>query len=56
MDQVLLEWDAGNTLVLARVRDAEGCWLCSREVHIKLGGGMPLSTWRQHTLGGKDMS
>ena len=56
MDQVVLDWGGDIKVVLARVRDAEGCWLSLREVHNKLGSGVPKSTWQQHTQGGKAMS
>ena len=31
MDQVLLDGGGGRTVVLARIRDARGCWLCLRQ-------------------------
>ena len=45
VDQVLLEWGGGESLVLARITDAEGCWLCSAELHRKLGSSNSLSYW-----------
>ncbi len=53
MDQVLLVWDGGRSEVLARVRDAEGCWLCSREVNKKLGGDAVRSTWNHRVRRGE---
>ena len=52
MDQVLLDGGGGSSVLLARIRDADGCWLCFREVYTKLSNGMPESTWKQYTHGG----
>ena len=48
MDQVLLQWDGGKSVVLARIRDAEGCWLCSIEVHRKLVTSISAGSWANH--------
>jgi hypothetical protein len=56
MDQVLVDGGGGNSVLLARIRDADGCWLCLREVYRKLSNGMPESTWQQYTYGGKHAS
>ena len=46
MDQVLLQWDGGHSVLLARVRDAEGCtWLCSKDVYRKLGSSISYKSW-----------
>ena len=45
MDQVLLEWEGGSPVLLARVRDAEECWLCLREVYSKLCSSVNIQTW-----------
>lgn len=39
------EWGGGNTALLARIRDAEGCWLCSWEVYNKLCPSVSQMTW-----------
>lgn len=56
MDQVLLEWDGGPRQLLARVRDAEGTWLCHREVHSKLGSSISRQTWHKHIKQGEPTS
>lgn len=53
MDQVLLEWGGGDSVLLARIRDVEGCWLSGKEVYRKLCPSTPRSTWQKHTHGGK---
>ena len=53
MDQVLLEWDGGHRELLARVTDAEGTWLCLREVHSKLGSNVSRQTWHKHIKQGE---
>ena len=53
VDQVLLEWGGGESLLLARVTDAEECWLCSHEVHRKLGSSGTLSCWHHFLRKGK---
>ena len=45
VDQVLLEWNGGDSVVLARVKDAEGCWLCGAELYRKLGSSAALWKW-----------
>ena len=45
MDQVLLEGGGGTSVLLARIKSGDDCWLCLREVYRKLGNGMPMSTW-----------
>lgn len=55
MDQVLLEWDGGKSMVLARVRDGLGCWLCNAEVHRKLASN-PESTWYRQIHDGEPTS
>lgn len=51
MDQVLLEWEVGHSVVLARIKVGEGCWLCSREVYNKLGSSVQMQTWRKYIQG-----
>ena len=46
MDQVLLEWEGGDTVVLARFQDMEGSWLCYREMHRKLEASIPAQAGR----------
>ncbi len=53
MDQVLLEWDGACSEVLARIRDAAGCWLCSREVNKKLCSNVPKRTWNNRIKAGE---
>ena len=53
MSQVLLRWDGGHRELLARVIDAEGTWLCHREVHSKLGSSMSRQTWHKHIKQGE---
>ena len=48
MDQVLLEWNGGHSVLLARVRDAEGFWVCSKEVYWKLASSSPIHSWDNH--------
>ena len=48
MDRVVLERDGGDPVVLARIRDVEGCWLCSPEVYRKLGSSVAKEMWRYY--------
>ena len=42
----MLEWDGEkSSVLLARVRDVGGTWLCSKEVYRKLGGSMTVDAW-----------
>ena len=50
MDQVLLDGGGGTSVLLARIRDADGCWLCGIEVYRKLGNSVPQSTWHEHAI------
>ena len=45
MDHVLLEWGGGNTVLLARIKDIQGCWLCSTELRRKLCSSVARQTW-----------
>ena len=56
MDQVLLDGGGGTSVLLARIRDVEGCWLLLREVYRKFGNGMPPTTWHEHATRGKHAS
>ena len=56
MDQVLLDGGGGNSVLLARIKDGDGCWLCLREVYRKLCNSMPESTWHQYTHSGEHAS
>ena len=56
MDQVLLEWGGGESMVLARFRDAGGCWLSTREMYTKLGSKMSLASWHTYTHSGEHTS
>ena len=35
-------------MLLARVRDAEGFWVCSKEVYWKLASSSPIHSWDNH--------
>ena len=49
MDQVMLEWNGGkSSVLLARVRDTAGTWLCSKEVYRNLGSKLAVETWDHH--------
>lgn len=57
MDRVRLEWGGGDPVMLARIRDGQGCcWLSSMEVHKKLGSNTDRGTWRKYTHSGRHMS
>ena len=56
MDQVLLQWEGGNGVQLARVRDGEGCWLGRQEVHTKLESSITIDAWNHHINGGEHTS
>ena len=56
MDQVLLDRGGGESVVLATFRDVDGVWLCSKEVHTKLGSRFSTTTWHCHTHGGEHTS
>ena len=44
MDQVLLAWDGGESVLLTRIKDDEGSvWLCFKEVQSKLSSSV--SKW-----------
>ena len=51
MDQVLLAWGGETSVLLSRITDADGCWLCLREINRKISKGM-----REHAKGGKHAS
>lgn len=51
--RVLLDWGGGNAVLLARMRDEEGCWLCSHEVHTKLGSSSTTTCWHHCITAGK---
>ena len=56
MEQVLLEWEGGNSAVLARIKDVAGYWLCSREVNIKVAGNIPRTSFDSFTRGSRHTS
>ena len=43
----------GHRELLARVTDAEGTWLCLREVHSKLASSISKQTWHKHIKQGE---
>ena len=51
MDQVLLRWEGGGSMLLARVRDTAGCWLCNQEVHSKAGSSTSMQAWHKYRCG-----
>ena len=53
MHQVLLEWEGGNRVLLVRVTDAEGVWLCQKEVHSKMGSSISRQAWHKHCQDGE---
>ncbi len=50
MDQVALKWDGGHSVLLTRVQDGKGCWLCRKEVHRKLGSSRTVDYWNHCTI------
>ena len=56
MDQVLLEWNGGHSVVLARVRGGKGCWLCRVQVHRQLGSSITIGAWTQNIKRGEHTS
>lgn len=46
MEQVLLAWEGGESVLLARIKDAQGSWLCFEEVRSKLVSSV--SDWARH--------
>ena len=56
MDEVLLVWQRGNSVRLARIEDGEGSWLCSSEVHRKLGSSSTEQSWSEHIQDGERTS
>ena len=54
MDQVLLAWDGGEAVLLARIRDGEGSWACYKEMQSKLGSSVP--AWHRKTQDGEHRS
>ena len=53
MDQVLLKWDGGHPEVLARIKDADGCWIASKELREKLCSNILEATWYMRVKKGK---
>jgi hypothetical protein len=57
LEQVLLEWEGGNAVVLARIKDAAGDWLlCSSEVYNKLARSIERKSWDGYIRGGRRAS